>query len=196
MTPASFDIQGHRGARGLYPENTIPGFLAALDLGIPTLEMDVVISRDERVVVSHDPWMARSICKKPDGSRIPILRERSLRIYEMPYREIAEYDCGTLPSKEFKEQAKIPAAKPLLLDVLESSERHIAETGRAAAFYSIETKSRPEWDGIYHPDPETFTRLLIAVLEDAGVTDRAIVQSFDVRTLRHVKRMNPSMRLS
>lgn len=196
MLPDSFDIQGHRGARGLYPENTIPGFRAALDFGVTTLEMDVVISKDRRVVVSHDPWIAAAICLQPDGRRIPYLRERRLRIYEMTYREIAAYDCGSLRHPRFRKQRNIRAAKPLLADVVNAAERHVHDTSREPVFYSIETKTRPDWDGIYHPDPDTFARLLLDVLEAGGIVERAIVQSFDVRTLQSVKRIDPSVRLS
>ncbi len=196
MMPDSFDIQGHRGARGLLPENTIPGFLAALDLGATTLEMDVVVSKDHRVVVSHDPWCARAICLQPDGSRIPLLRERTHRIYEMTYRQVAAYDCGSLQAPGFRRQRNRPAVKPLLEDVIDEAERHAAKIGRTVCCYSIETKSRPEWDGIYHPDPPTFARLLLDAVEKMKVTDRTIVQSFDVRTLQEVKRMNRSVRLS
>lgn len=196
MYPNSFDIQGHRGARGLFPENTIPGFIAALDFGVTTLEMDVVISRDRKVVVSHDPWFARAICLRPDGRRIPYLRERRHRLFEMTYDEVAAYDVGTLRHPEFPEQKCVAAVKPLLAEVIDVSERHVEATGRDPVFYSIETKSRRQWDDVYHPDPPTFTRLLLDVLEDKDVLERSVIQSFDVRTLQHVKRMRASVRLS
>lgn len=192
----SFDIQGHRGARGLFPENTIPAFVAALDLGVPTLEMDVLVSKDHRVVVSHDPWMARAICLRPDGRRIPFVRERRFRLYEMTYDEIAAFDCGSLRHPRFRLQQNMPAAKPLLADVIDEAEAHARASGRALPFYSIETKSRVEWEGIYHPDPDTFARLLLDVLEERSVTKRSIVQSFDVRTLRAARRMNEDVRLA
>ena len=196
MHPSTFDIQGHRGARGLHPENTIPGFMAALELGVTTLEMDAVISRDRRVVISHEPWFSRAICRQPDGRRIPILRQRRFRLFEMSYAEISRFDCGSLRHPHFPQQQPRPAPKPLLADVFARSEARAAELGRAPVFYSIETKAKPEWDGIYHPDPETFARLLLEEIEAAGVGERTIVQSFDVRTLRSMKRLAPSLRLS
>lgn len=196
MTPDAFDIQGHRGARGLFPENTIPGFIAALDIGVTTLEMDVVISKDRQVVVSHDPWFARAICLRPDGRRIPRFARRRHRLYHMTYEEIAAFDAGTLRHPDFPRQQCVSAAKPLLSQVIDASERHVEATGRDPVYYSIETKSRRKWEDIYHPDPTTFTSLLIDVLRTAGVLERSIVQSFDVRTLHCVKRMTPPLRLS
>lgn len=196
MTPNAFDIQGHRGARGLFPENTIPGFIAALDIGVRTLEMDVVISKDRQVVVSHDPWFARAICLRPDGRRIPRFARRRHRLYDMTYDEIGAYDAGTLLHPEFPRQQCLSSAKPLLSDVIDVSERHVEATGRAPVFYSIETKSRRKWENIYHPDPSTFTRLLFEVLRAGGVLERSVIQSFDVRTLQCVKRMMPPLRLS
>src|SRR4051812_6006714 len=87
-------IQGHRGARGLYPENTVTGFLEAIKLGVSVLEMDVVISRDLKVVVSHEPWMNRDFCTKPGGGPIERFSRKKYNIYTMSYAEIAAYDCG------------------------------------------------------------------------------------------------------
>jgi glycerophosphoryl diester phosphodiesterase len=101
MTPASlpdslagFDIQGHRGARGLVPENTIPSFLTALELGVTTLEMDVVITSDHHVLLSHEPWFSAEICTGPDGSPVTSEDERSHNIYAMTLEEAQRYDCG------------------------------------------------------------------------------------------------------
>ena len=92
--PPGFDLQGHRGARGLLPENTLAAFRRALELGVTTLELDTVISADEQVVVSHEPWLSAEICSHPDGSPVTPDEERSLRLFEMPYAEVARFDCG------------------------------------------------------------------------------------------------------
>jgi len=98
-----FDLQGHRGARGLKPENTIPAFLVALDSGVTTIEMDVVITKDKRVILSHEPWMEPDICSKPDGSSISKSEGPKLNIYKMTYDEVKQYDCGSKPNKKFPE---------------------------------------------------------------------------------------------
>ena len=88
----SFDFQGHRGARGLVPENTIPSFLKALEYGVTTLELDVVISKDSQIVLSHEPWFNHSIALQPNGNSISEEKEREFNLYEMTYDEIAQYD--------------------------------------------------------------------------------------------------------
>ena len=192
--PPRFDLQGHRGARGLLPENTIPAFLRALGLGVTTLEMDVVIAKDSTVVVSHEPWMSAVICKRPDGKWV--LNAKKHNIFEMTYDEVAQYDCGTRVNPRFPRQEKMKVAKPRLIDVIEAAEHYARESGLRAVQYNIETKARPDWDGTFTPDPETFTRLLYDVLVETGVKDRAILQSFDVRTLQVGRRLDPTWRLA
>ena len=97
----SLDIQGHRGCRGLYPENSIPAFKKALDLGVTTLELDVVISKDKKVVVSHEPFMNHHIVLDPRGNEIAANDERSYNLFEMTYDSIKQYDCGTKGHQDF-----------------------------------------------------------------------------------------------
>jgi len=193
-SPAGFDLQGHRGARGLAPENTIPAFRRALELGVTTLEMDVVISADGTVVVSHEPWMARAKCRTPDGGRIPEGAARSHNLYEMPYDRIEAYDCGSLTLPDFPEQASTPAPKPRLRAVLEMAEAYVDAHDRGPVFYNIETKSRPEWTGQFHPEPDAFVRRVLAVVTETDVAPRTTIQSFDPRTLEATHRQNQTVR--
>ncbi len=182
-----FDVEGHRGARGLMPENTLPAFLRALELGVTTLEMDVVISADSQVVVSHDPWFSATFCSLPSGEPVPVEKERSYRLFDMTYDEIVRFDCGSRGHPRFPEQRKMKVAKPLLRDVIAAAEDYVRTHDRPPVWYNIETKSSPEGDGVYHPPPDVFTRLLYEVLDEAGITDRVILQSFDVRTLQYAR---------
>lgn len=191
-----FDVQGHRGARGLLPENTIPAFLKALDLGVTTLELDVVIAKDSTVVVSHEPWMSATICTQPNGEPVPAETQEAFRIFEMTYEEVARFDCGSRGNLRFPRQEKLSVAKPRLRDVIEAAEAHLREHNLPPVQYNIETKARPAWDGSFTPDPETFTRLLYDVLVETGIKDRTILQSFDVRTLRVGRDLDPSWRLA
>ena len=192
--PAQFDVQGHRGARGVRPENTWPAFACALALGVPTLELDIVVSTDGEVVVSHEPWMDPAICTAPDGSSLP--EDNPPSIYQMTYAEVAAYDCGCKTPPHFPEQASMQAIKPRLYDVLTRSEALAATIGRAPVFYNIETKSRPEWEGTYQPDPDVFAQRFLDVVHAAGVSDRVTLQSFDVRTLQYTRTAAPSIRQS
>ena len=117
---APFDVQGHRGARGLLPENSIPGFKRALELGVTTLEMDVVIAADSTVVVSHEPWMSQVICRRPDGS--PVEAADEFNLHRMTYEEIRLFDCGSRGHPLFPRQTKMPVTKPRLSDVIDAAE--------------------------------------------------------------------------
>lgn len=191
---SDFDVQGHRGARGLLPENTLPAFMKALELGVTTLEMDVVITKDSQVVVSHEPWFSSVICTQPDGSPIPENEDRSFRIYDLTYEEVTQFDCGSRGNPRFPQQEKMAVVKPLLRDVLAMAESYTKARNQTIR-YNIETKSTPEGDAVMHPDPETFTRLLYDVVVDVGVKERATLQSFDMRTLQVARQMDPSWQL-
>jgi glycerophosphoryl diester phosphodiesterase len=189
-----FDQQGHRGCRGLMPENTIPAMLHALDLGVTTLEMDVVISKDSQVVVSHEAYFSHEISTKPDGVAVTEKEEKSLLLFAMQYSEVAKYDVGLKPHPRFPQQQKIPAVKPTLSALIDATEAHAKQQGRALPFYNIETKTNAATDGIFHPAPAPFTDMLMAVIQQKGIADRVIIQSFDRRTLQVVHQKYPSMK--
>jgi len=180
----AFDVQGHRGARGLLPENSLPAFERATRLGVTTLEMDTVISRDGHVVVSHEPWFSETISSHPDGRPVTEDEARSLRLYEMTYEEISRFDCGRRGNPRFPDQEAMPTRKPLLSEVIREAESLCASLQRAPILYNIETKSTPAGDGIYHPGPEEFVDRLLDVLVRMNVLGRSCIQSFDPRTLR------------
>lgn len=191
-----FDLQGHRGARGLMPENTIPGFLEAVDLGVTTVELDVVVTKDHRLVASHDPWFDPRICSTPDGVPIPESEKYRYRIYGLTYDEVVRFDCGRRGHPDFPRQRPVPASKPLLADAITAVEARVGELGLRPVRYNIETKSRPEGDGELHPAPEVFARLLYDEVRRLGVLERTTIQSFDVRTLRVVRALDPTVSLS
>lgn len=188
LVPEGFDLQGHRGTRGLAPENTIPAFRRALDLGVTTLEMDVVISEDGAVVVSHEPWMNPEICSLPSGDPVLEGEAQSHNLYRMTYDEIEQYDCGRRRHPDFPRQETEPAVKPRLRDVVAMAEMYVAEHDRPPVFYNVEIKSRPEWDGTFHPPPPAFARRVLEVVHEEEVAARTIIQSFDVRALRAARR--------
>ncbi len=194
----SIDLQGHRGARGLLPENTIPAFERAIDLGVTTLEMDVVISKDNQVVVSHEPWFSSHICSLPSGAPVPLAEEKNFKLFEMTYEEISQFDCGMRGNPRFPSQEKMRVHKPLLKDVIRFAESYASDkqNGPASILYNIETKSNPAYDNIFHPEPEVFARLLMDVLEAEGIKERTTIQSFDPRTLQVVHKEDASLVLA
>ncbi len=191
-TATNFDWQGHRGARGLMAENTIPAFLKALTYPIQTLELDVVITKDKLVLVSHDPWMSAKICSQSDGATITPDEEKSLKILEMDYATIRTFDCGKRHSG-FPEQEPIEVTKPLLSDMIDAVEAYCQENGRDLPNYNIEIKSRKTWDNVFTPEPQIFAALVLAVIKEKGISDRTCVQSFDVRSIEAVHQLDPNI---
>jgi len=184
------DVQGHRGARGVLPENSIPAFKYALEIGVTTLEMDVVISKDNQVIVSHEPFMSSEICLRPDGSEINKEEANSHNLYQLSYDDIKNYDCGSKKNHRFADQEKLPVYKPSLRDVVFASEKISNKH-----FYNIEIKSRPEWDSIFHPQVSKYSDLLIEELNSLGILSRTSVQSFDIRTLQYLDKNYPDVSL-
>jgi len=191
QVPDGFDLQGHRGARGLAPENTVPAFRKALELGVTTLELDVVISKDGDVVVSHEPWMSHVICTAPDGTLVEEGTEAEHNLFAMSYEDIAAYDCGSRPHPRFPEQVLHSAKKPLLRDVIQMAETYATEHRSEPLFYNIETKIRPKWEGTFTPGPEAFADAVLDVVRRENIASRTTLQSFDPRTLivAHARQM-------
>lgn len=189
-----FDLQGHRGCRGLMPENTIAGFLKAIDLGVTTLEMDAVITKDNQVILSHEPFFNHEITTLPDGDFVNEEDEKSLNIYHMTYQQVCVYDVGLKPHPRFMEQQKIKAVKPLLSEVIDSVEVYTKMKGRKPLFYNIETKCLPDGDDLYHPKPAPFVELLMKVILEKSISDRVIIQSFDPRSLQYLHEKYPQIK--
>ncbi len=191
-----FDIQGHRGARGLRPENSIPAFLLALDSGVTTIELDLAVTKDKKLVVSHEPWMAASICTTPEGNSIVAKDEKKHNIYKMTYEQVQQWDCGSKGNPNFPQQAKMSTTKPLLSDVIVSVENHIRSFTRYEVDYNIEIKSMPEGDNKFHPTPQVFSDLVYKLIDDYLPLDRVVIQSFDFRVLKYWHDKYPEVRLA
>lgn len=191
-----FDKQGHRGARGNRPENSISAMYFALDAGVTTLEMDVVISADGKVVLSHDPFFSHLITTTPEGLEIKEEEEKSYNLYRMTYEEIKKFDIGLKPHPLFQEQLKLLAYKPLLSEVIDSAEAYARNRKRPLPFYNIETKTSIQGDNVFHPEPEKFVNFLMDQITLKKIESRTIIQSFDFRTLKLVKKKHPHMRVA
>lgn len=192
----NFDIQGHRGCRGLRPENSIPAFLMALDSGVTTLELDVVISKDSQVVVSHDPWMSKDICIPPDNQPFDSNFEANYNIYQMNYEQIKKWDCGSMGNVDFPEQQALKTIKPLLKDVIIAVENHIKSVSKYEVDYSIEIKSSLEGDNKFHPTVTVFAELVYNLINQYLPLERVVIQSFDFRMLKYWHNKYPEVRLS
>jgi glycerophosphoryl diester phosphodiesterase len=190
----SFDKEGHRGCRGLMPENTLPAMLTALDMNVTTLEMDVVITKDKQVILSHEPFFNHEITTKPNGEYVNEQEEKGLNIYTMTFSETQKFDVGLKPHPRFPRQQRLRATKPLLSEVIDNVEASVKLKGTDKVFYNIETKCSPFTDKLYHPAPEEFIELLMNVVQKKKIADRVIIQSFDFRTLKIVNQKYSQMR--
>ncbi len=195
-TRYDYDLQGHRGARGLLPENTIPSFIKAVDLGVQTLELDLVVTAGGELLVSHEPWFNHQISTKPDGTPVTENKEMDLNIYEMTYEEIREYDVGMRGNPDFPDQEPMEVSKPLFRDMVIAIEAYIIENDLPQIKYNVETKSQPDWYGVYSPLPESFAEILYRELTALDILGRVIVQSFDSATLIAMREIDPEIPLA
>ncbi|MFT4752631.1 MAG: glycerophosphoryl diester phosphodiesterase [Salibacteraceae bacterium] len=180
-----FDTQGHRGFTGRFPENSLPGFIGAIDTGVLTLEMDVVMSKDGNVVVSHDLVMLKSLCLAPTGKP---LKDDSKKLYNLRYANILDYDCGSLGNSKFPNQKKSKTYKPLLSEVFTAADEHTAKNNLPEMRFNIEIKSSPAGDGVLHPKPSVYAEAVSDIIKLYNAEERCTIQSFDLRILQYLQR--------
>jgi glycerophosphoryl diester phosphodiesterase len=192
----TFDFEAHRGGRGLMPENTIAAMRHAISMEkVQTLEMDVVITKDGQVLVSHDPYFNANITTTPEGKYVTAAEGQKLILYQLNYDQIKGYDVGIKPHPDFPRQQKIAAQKPLLIDLIDAAETAAKEKKRSI-HYNIEIKSKKATDNTHHPEPEIFVEKLLAVLKQKNILERCVVQSFDLRPLQVLHKNYPSVKTS
>jgi glycerophosphoryl diester phosphodiesterase len=190
------DIQGHRGARGLMPENSLPGFKKALELGVSTLELDLAVTSDSQVIVSHEPYMSGEICLDPQGNEISADSALLYNIYKMNYDEVKQFDCGSKVNERFPDQIKIRTYKPLLTEVFDLAEKFSAENQTPLVNFNIELKSMAPYDNIYHPEPGIFSDLVFKVVDNRIPWSNITIQSFDFRVLQYFNETYPEVKLA
>ncbi len=178
------EVQGHRGARAARPENTLPAFRYALDLGVDTLELDLGVTKDDRLVVLHDQHITPQRCL---GLKAPI-EVRSLTL-----AQVGRFDCGSKLNPRFPKQKLVPKTRiPTLEEVFALAKKH--PNGKKVQF-NIETKIHPAHPK-RSPSPKRFAALVVASIRKHGLVQRAVVQSFDHRTLIEVKKLEPKLRIA
>lgn len=191
-----FDVQGHRGARGIMPENTIEAMIKGLQLGVTTLEMDIVISKDKQAVVSQEPYFNHEFSLTPDGKEILFKDEKKYNIFQMNYEEVRKFDVGSKIHPRFPGQQKIKAYKPLLGELIDSVEAYVKANKLAKPDYNIETKLIRKGDGEFQPSPEEYVEIIMAIVKQKKLEKRVIIQSFDMRSLQYLHQKYPKMRTS
>jgi len=197
QTPTKkLDVQGHRGARGLMPENTIPAFIKALELGVTTLELDLAVTKDKELLVSHEPYMNPEMCLDSLGNKIMDSDKYLHNIYQMSYSQIKSFDCGMKQHARFPLQKKINVSKPLLKDVIDSVNSYLSFNKNTPISYNIEIKTNPEGDDSFHPTPEVFSDLVYEFIQKNMDPAYVNVQSFDFRVLQYFRKTYPEVKLA
>ena len=186
LAPSEIQIHGHRGCRALRPENTLPAFEHALKVGVDVLELDMAVTKDNRILVSHDPHISPKICRNWDGTALAA--EVAIRTLTLP--EAQRYDCGAIQHPDFPKQVSVPHTPPPTLE-------QVFELARAypKVQFNIETKIFAKEPKLT-PSPREFARLVVETVRKHGLEQRVIVQSFDPRTLREVRKIDPRIRLA
>ena len=175
-------VHGHRGARAARPENTIPAFEYAIAQGVDVLELDVAVTKDDVLVVSHDPEMSHVFCAGPASAKTRVIREMTLA-------ELRQWDCGAKVNPGFPKQQAVPGTRVPTLDEV------YALASRGTFEFNVETKIFPQRPSVT-PAPERFAELMLAAIRKHKLERRVIVQSFDFRTLKVLRQRAPEVRLS
>lgn len=191
QTKQNIDVQGHRGCRGLMPENSLQAFEKAIDLGVHTLELDLAVSKHKQVVVSHEPFISRLYCLDASSNEIPDSDDKKYNLYQMDYAEIKTFDCGTKFHPNYPQQEKLKVYKPLLKEVFE-----VALAKNPKIKFNIELKAKPEYDNVFTPEPDEFVKLVLNVIEEYDVSNQSNLQSFDLRILEETHKQNPNMKVA
>lgn len=179
-------IFGHRGCRGLLPENTIEAFQRAIDLGVDGIEWDIVINKDKQIVISHEPYMEKKYCLMPDSSEIK--DEKSLNIFRMSQKEIKQYDCGSKQYSKFPEQQKIKAYKPLFKEVIEK-----IDLSNTTILFEI--KSDKKLYDAFQPQPTEYVDIILKEIELFEYKENIIFMSFDANIINELHKKAPQYKL-
>lgn len=178
------EIHGHRGCDDGVPPNTVPAFLRATGSGCHWLEMDVVLTGDGQVLVSHEPWMDHQVCVDPEGNTLTEAQGRGLNLYRMSVEEIQRYRVLAAGCKGKT------APKPTLSEVVGSVRQWSSSAGRPMPGFNIEVKSDPEWYDVYQPRPEALAEAVLRAIRDLQIEEQCLIQCFDPAILEalHAKK--------
>jgi glycerophosphoryl diester phosphodiesterase len=180
------EIFGHRGFRGKYPENSLIGFQKAIELGISGIELDVVVNKDQQLVISHEPYFQREYCLDSSGRNIQ--SESEYNIYELTQEQILKFDCGSKYYSKFPEQQKLKTTKPLFQEFIKT-------LNLEKVVLLLEIKSNPKEYGISQPEPKEYCELILNELKNYPFTSNVRVMSFDNQILEELHKFDPSFPL-
>lgn len=187
----AFYKEGHRGTRGLMPENTIPAMIKAIEVGANVIEVDVYITKDGEVLIAHDPYINPNFSLLPGGREVPKDSAQQYIWHQMNYAEIRKIDVGMKYYAAFPKQQKIPAYMPLMGELIDSVEAYAQQHQMPGVIYNIEIKSNPKYDGKYQPVPAVLVKKVMDVVQTKNIGKRFYIQSFDIRQLQETRKQYP-----
>jgi glycerophosphoryl diester phosphodiesterase len=179
----NIEIFGHRGFRGLHPENSLIGFQKAIELGVTGIELDVVVNKDRQLVISHEPYFQRAYCMDSSGNEIK--KESDFNIYELTQAEISKFDCGSTFYSKFPEQQKLRTSKPLFQDFIKNLYLE-------HAVVLLEIKSNPREYGISQPELPAYCQLILNELKNYPNKSNVRIMSFDHQILEELHKNDSS----
>jgi len=188
-----FYKEGHRGTRGYMPENTIASMKKAIDNRANLTELDIQSSKDNQVMVSHDPYINRNISLLPNGEEIPEADARKYILHQMPYDSIRRFDVGSKYHADFPHQKKMKSYIPLFAELIDSVEQYTREKGLKPIIYNVEIKANPDKDGVYQPVPSELIDRVMQIIKSKDIDGRYYLQSFDIRQIQEVHNRYPGV---
>ncbi|MBO9204733.1 MULTISPECIES: glycerophosphodiester phosphodiesterase family protein [Niastella] len=188
--PANYPVfykEGHRGTRGLMPENTIPAMKKGVEVGANCIEVDVYLTKDGKVLISHDPFVNVTHSLNADGSEIAKDEAKKYIWHQMNYEDIRKFDVGSKPYPAFPQQQKMKVGLPLMGDLIDSVEAYVTANNLPKPIYNIELKTSPKYDSLkYNAGPAEVVEAVLKDVKARNIGNRFYIQSFDVRPLQYV----------
>lgn len=188
-----FMKEGHRGTRGLMPENTIPAMKKGLEVGAQIIEVDVYTSKDGQVIITHDNAVNADHTLDPQGKTMTKEEAAKFIFHQMNYEDIRKFDVGSMVYKPYPRQQKMKVSIPTLSDLIDSVEAFTKSRSMPGAIYNIELKNDPKYDGIYNATPPELIEATMKVVNSKKIGNRFYIQSFDFRPLQYVRKTYPKV---
>jgi glycerophosphoryl diester phosphodiesterase len=190
----SFYKEGHRGARGLMPENTIPAMKKGVETGANCIEVDVYLTKDGKVLIAHDPFVNVTHSLYNDGSEIAKGDAKKYIWHQMNYEDIRKFDVGSKSYPAYPQQEKMKVSMPLLGELIDSVEAYVSANNLPKPIYNIELKTSSRFDSLkYNASPADVVKAVLADVAPRKIGNRFYIQSFDVRPLQYVHREHPGI---
>jgi glycerophosphoryl diester phosphodiesterase len=190
----AFYKEGHRGTRGLMPENTIPAMKKGVEVGANCIEVDVYLTKDGKVLIAHDPYVNVNHSLYADGSEIARADAKKFVWHQMNYEDTKKFDVGSKPFAGWPQQQKVKVSMPLLGELIDSVEAYVTAHNLPKPIYNIELKTSPKYDTLqYNAPPAAVVDAVLADVKPRNIGNRFYIQSFDVRPLQYVHKKYPEI---